>query len=199
MTTGTKMPHLQPPPIDLRSVCSNIVPSDRLAIVNDGSIHGARLVAKTPFRRGELILPLIGKLTARSYRTIQIDVSKHLDGALIAFMNHSCRPTSVVQAQALGVLASVELKAADEVTFFYPSTEWGMVRPFDCLCGAPDCIGFVAGAHFLPLYILSRYFINPHIRSLVATALSQCHPIGRKIDNSSANRAPTKGSCPTLY
>jgi len=162
---------LQSLPIDLKSVCSNIPSSDSLAIVSDASIHGAGLVAIRPFRRGELILPLIGKLTARSYRTIQIDASKHLNGALIGFMNHSCRPTSIVHARAHGVLAAVDLKAGDEVTFFYPSTEWKMVRPFDCLCKAPDCIGFVGGAQYLSLDMLRRYFINSHIQKLATEAL----------------------------
>lgn len=26
------------------------------------------------------------------------------------------------------------LKEGDELTFFYPSTEWSMAQPFDCLC-----------------------------------------------------------------
>jgi len=153
-------------------VFSNILPTDRLAIVNDGhSIHGSSLLAKTPFRRGELILPMIGTLSARSYRTIQIDVSRHLDGAVMAFMNHSCRPTSIVEAQALRVRAAVDLKAGDEITFFYPSTEWDMVRPFECLCGAHNCIGFVAGAQYLPIDSLRRYFINSHIRELLLEAV----------------------------
>lgn len=167
------MPSLQTPPIDLQSFCSSILPSDRLAIANNGSIVGAGLLAKTPFRRGELILPLLGKLTARSYRTIQIDVNKHLDGALIAFINHSCQPTSIVEAPALGVVAAVDLRAGDEVTFFYPSTEWEMVRPFECLCNAPDCVGFVAGARCLSNEILRRYFINSHIQKLVTQRFFQ--------------------------
>jgi hypothetical protein len=168
---GSKMTDPQPPLIDANHVFSNILLSDRLAIVNHGcSIHGTSLVAKTPFRRGELILPLIGTLSARSYRTIQIDVSQHLDGAVIAYMNHSCQPTSIVQAQELGVRAAVDLKAGDEITFFYPSTEWDMVRPFDCLCGARDCIGFVAGAQYLSIDILRRYFINSHIQELAVEA-----------------------------
>jgi hypothetical protein len=135
----SKMTDLQPPPIGLTRVFSNIFPTDRLAIVNDShSIHGSSLLAKTPFRRGELILPLMGTLCTRSYRTIQIDVFRHLDGVLVAFMNHSCRPTAIVQAQALSVRAAVDLKEGDEITFFYPSTEWDMLRPFECLCRARD-------------------------------------------------------------
>ena len=167
----SKVTDLQPPPIGLERVFLNELRSDRLAIVNDaGSIHGTSLVAKTPFRRGEFVLPLIGELAARSYRTIQIDVGRHLDGALMAFMNHSCQPTSIVQARALCVRAAVDLKAGDEITFFYPSTEWDMVRPFECLCGARECIGFVAGAQYLSIDILRRYFINSHIQELAAEA-----------------------------
>jgi len=166
----------QPPPIDANHVFSNILLSDRLVIVKDGcSIHGTSLVARTPFRRGQLILPLTGTLSSRSYRTIQIDVSQHLDGAVIAYMNHSCRPTSIVQA--LGVRAAVDLKSGDEITFFYPSTEWDMVRPFECLCGACDCIGFVAGAQYLSTAILGRYFINSHIQELAVEAFLHCRAL----------------------
>jgi len=145
--------------------------SDRVDVIEDASTRGARLVAKIPFRRGELILPLNGKPTAPSYRTIQIDQSTHVEDPLIAFMNHSCRPTAIVDAQALTIHAATDLTTGEEVTFFYPSTEWEMVRPFECLCHAAGCIGPVAGAHFLPLHILASYFINSHIRSLAATAL----------------------------
>jgi hypothetical protein len=76
-------------------------------------------------------------------------------------------------AQTLAVRARTDVKAGEEITFFYPSTEWKMVRPFVCLCGAPGCIGYVAGAKYLPLDRLAQYFINPHIRKLAAEALAQ--------------------------
>jgi hypothetical protein len=165
--TGGTMPHLQSRRIGLHNVYSNISLPDSLAIVNDDSIHGAGLVVTRSLRCGELILPLFGKLTARSYRTIQIDIGKHLDGALIRFINHSCRPTSIVNVRIQGVLAALDLKAGDEVTFFYPSTEWKMARPFNCLCNAPECIGFVGGARYLSVEVLSRYLINSHIQYVV--------------------------------
>jgi len=34
------------------------------------------------------------------------------------------------------VVAARDLAADDELTFFYPSTEWSMAEPFDCWCGA---------------------------------------------------------------
>jgi hypothetical protein len=45
-----------------------------------------------------------------------------------------------------------------------------MVRPFKCLCGALNCIGYVAGAKYLALETLTNYFINPHIQQLARSA-----------------------------
>lgn len=38
------------------------------------------------------------------------------------------------------------LNEGDELTFFYPSTEWDMAQPFDCHCGSENCLGKVRGA-----------------------------------------------------
>jgi hypothetical protein len=38
------------------------------------------------------------------------------------------------------------LKEGDELTFFYPSTEWNMAQPFDCHCESESCLGKVRGA-----------------------------------------------------
>jgi hypothetical protein len=97
----------------------------------------------------------------------------HLEGFPFKFMNHSCRPTAVVETRQLAVRAWSEIKAGQEVSFFYPSSEWQMVRPFKCFCGAPGCIRYVAGARFLSLDLLGRYFINPHVRKLAAAALAR--------------------------
>jgi len=59
------------------------------------------------------------------------------------------------------------------LNFFYPSTEWEMDRPFICLCGAPQCVRLVAGAKYLAIDTLSRYFVNQHIRDMVFASLAQ--------------------------
>ena len=63
-----------------------------------------------------------------------------------------------------------DLEVGDELTFFYPSTEWGCARPFDCVCGAGEdwCIGVHRGAEGLSKEVMERYFVNKHIRVLVA-------------------------------
>jgi hypothetical protein len=76
MKTGTM--DLPVSPIVIRH--SNIYQAEGLRIVDDGSIYGARLVATRLFRRGDLILQLVGRLTpAATFRSIQVDVGRHLE------------------------------------------------------------------------------------------------------------------------
>jgi hypothetical protein len=151
---------------------SHLRPPENSCKVDNDSPYGARLLVQRAFKRGDLILPLVGRHAAPSYKTIQIGLNTHLEGSLTAFINHSCRPSAIIMTQEIAIRAWTDLEAGDEVTFFYPSTEWAMVRPFNCLCGAPDCIGYVAGAKYLPLSLLSRHPVSPHIRQLAGDVLA---------------------------
>ena len=115
-------------------------------------------------------------------------------------MNHSCEPTVEVVLHApdaadggyrdyeVRVARDRDLRAGDELTFFYPSTEWDCVAPFRCLCGSSSssseeeeeeeengegeegkrCIGMQQGSKYLSDEALGRYFLNQHIHSLLA-------------------------------
>lgn len=65
-----------------------------------------------------------------------------------------------------------DLKEGDDLTFFYPSTEWEFDRPFDCLCGAGkgQCVRDVQGAKVLSKEELNKWFINKHILELASAA-----------------------------
>jgi hypothetical protein len=68
-----------------------------------------------------------------------------------------------------GRVAVVEdVRPGDELTFFYPATEWDMAVPFDCTCGAPECLGRIAGAKHLPRDLLSRYRLARHVREAIS-------------------------------
>jgi hypothetical protein len=103
-----------------------------------------------------------------TYQTIQIGADKHIDHLdLLAYFNHSCNPNTLIDTENLSVIALRAINAGDELTFFYPSTEWEMAQPFICCCKAPGCLGLVAGAKYLSLDILNRYQLNPHILEMV--------------------------------
>jgi len=142
--------------------------------------YGTRIVATKPFHRGEVIFSILGRKTQQSYKSVQIGWATHVeDTRLLAYQNHSCRPNTIVDTAGRKVLALRDIPAGEELTFFYPSTEWTMVQPFRCLCGSSDCLGQIAGAKYLSLDTLSRYFINDHIRQIAAAPSYQRRPSDR--------------------
>lgn len=150
-----------------------------LKVVPDAGPCGARLITTDLIASGEAFLR-IEDYRLRSdptYQTIQISSQQHIEqlGAL-AYMNHSCKPNVIIQTGELVCYAAREICAGEELTFFYPSTEWEMARPFMCQCGAAECIRLVVGSRYLPLDVLSRYFINQHILDLVLQCLRSQQP-----------------------
>jgi hypothetical protein len=71
------------------------------------------------------------------------------------------------------IRAARNIEPGDEITFFYPSTEWDMAAPFVCNCNQDNCLQVIAGAYHLPVSVLSKYFINKHICELILEALSR--------------------------
>jgi hypothetical protein len=144
-------------------------------IEHGGSAYGARLITDGLYARGQLIYRIAGHRIAPqpTYQTIQIGQATHIEElGVLAYLNHSCRPNTIVDTAALTVTAARDIAASEELTFFYPSTEWEMDRPFVCLCGAPQCVRLVAGAKYLSIDTLSRYFINRHIREMALASLA---------------------------
>ncbi|KAA8646755.1 hypothetical protein EYZ11_013303 [Aspergillus tanneri] len=89
----------------------------------------------------------------------------------LIYCNHSCSPSLVFDMTKFEVRVSDDrpLAVGDELTFFYPSTEWTMVQPFECECnaGPGKCLGLIAGASKVDLSVLKRFWLNEHIRQLV--------------------------------
>lgn len=60
-----------------------------------------------------------------------------------------------------------DLKIGDELSFFYPSTEFEMDKGFSCLCGAGSrCLGTVTGASEINEEVLKTWWLNEHIIKL---------------------------------
>lgn len=84
-------------------------------------------------------------------------------------MNHSCAPTVMLDTGTLEVVTLRDLEAGDEITFFYPTTEWVMDHPFQCWCGSRNCIGWVTGASDLTMEQLEPFweYVAQHVRELI--------------------------------
>lgn len=87
----------------------------------------------------------------------------------LVYCNHSCDPSLVFDMTNFEVRVAGDrpLTVGAELTFFYPSTEWGMVQPFQCECKSSKCIGLIAGASEIDTAVLQKYWLNRHIRQLV--------------------------------
>jgi hypothetical protein len=59
------------------------------------------------------------------------------------------------------------LREGDELTFFYPSTEWSMKQPFECLCKSGECKGTIKGARDMRVVDLDDYWLSEHVKELL--------------------------------
>lgn len=130
---------------------------------------GSGFVSAHPLTVGDRVAAFASSATVSepSRYTIQVERDEHVDAAAVKYLNHSCRPNVYVDTARREVIAIRDIAAGEELSFFYPSTEWEMVEPFVCRCGHANCLGLISGAGSLDAAALAPYALNPHIRDLV--------------------------------
>ena len=103
---------------------------------------------------------------APTYLTVQRGEKEHitLRPSFLQYCNHSCRPNCFFDTDAMDFIAIAPVHAGDELTFFYPSSEWKMAQAFDCWCGAAGCLGKIEGACCLHDTLLAQYRLTGFIR-----------------------------------
>jgi len=115
-----------------------------------------RLVATKDFKIDEYILRLRGKIIdAPTQFSVQIGPEQHmevpafvhqeqpLDRYRWRFLNHSCEPNAKFENRNLRAVRPI--KATEQITFDYNTTEYDLSTPFDCHCGSDNCCGVVRG------------------------------------------------------
>ena len=133
------------------------------------------LVTKQPYKKGEVICEIpTEKVVDKANRyTVQIGQDRHTEVGKLSALNHSCDPNVILDTENLQMVARRDIEQGEELSFFYPSTEWEMDAPFICLCGSANCIHVVAGARFLPLSTLENHYLNRHIREKMIDLLNK--------------------------
>jgi hypothetical protein len=104
-----------------------------------------------------------------AYSSVQASRDLHIElNCDLVYINHSCDPSLVFDMQRWEVRVGKKgLQEGQELTFFYPSTEWDMAQPFDCLCGSGACRGRISGARDMSEDVLAGYWLNGHITELL--------------------------------
>src|SRR6185436_1863886 len=90
--------------------------------------------ARKSFKPGDLIINFsAGTVSAEpTYLTIQIGDRHHItmQPEFLQYINHSCDPNVFFNTTTMEVVALKKIRPEEEMTFFYPSSEWEMIQPF---------------------------------------------------------------------
>ncbi len=131
------------------------------------------LVAMRDFDKGEMISSFAPGLIKQvpDYLTVQTGINVHitLSPEFLQYINHSCEPNSFFDTTTMQLIALKQIKAEEEFSFFYPSTEWAMAQPFYCYCGSGYCLQNIQGASFLTPAQLRKYKFTDFINSQLAS------------------------------
>ena len=151
-----------------RTISNHVIAEVRQKLSNEQNA----LFALRNYQPGEVIADFsAGTISAEpTYLTVQVGVKKHitLQPAFLQYINHSCNPNVFFDTSAMQLVALKELQVEDELTFFYPSTEWQMTQSFNCYCGSNACIGDIQGAAYLSKEIQERYRFTDFIQQQLA-------------------------------
>jgi hypothetical protein len=104
--------------------------------------------------------------------TMQVSEGEHVrfDPPWLALTNHACEPNAVFDVVGGVVVALRAIDAGEDLTCFYPATEWAMAEPFACRCGSVQCVGEVRGASAMDDAVLAGKVLAPHIKRMLGAA-----------------------------
>ena len=110
-----------------------------------------QLVASQPISSGEVIVQgREGEVQERrTWRTLQLDESRHLRNEFLNYVDHSCSPNALLDVGNLALVAIKTISAGEPVTFFYPGSEVELSQAFECQCGSGDCLKHINGGFYL--------------------------------------------------
>ena len=125
------------------------------------------LHASKDYKAGDLIVHFsAGSLqNVASYLTVQTGIDQHitLQPDFLQFVNHSCKPNVFFDTSLMQFICLADIRVKEQLCFFYPSTEWKMAQPFNCLCGAENCLKMIQGAAYLSIDVLLQHRLTDFI------------------------------------
>jgi len=161
----------------ITSPASQVISRHNFAEVLQNSSSGQKsLHASVSFSPGDIICPFSAGTTQghATYLTVQTGTSTHITlmPEFLQYINHSCAPNVFFDTTAMQLVCLSALNPGDELTFFYPSTEWDMAQPFVCNCGNKNCLQLINGASHLSVETLRQYRLTDFIKEQAKEKLS---------------------------
>jgi SET domain len=140
------------------------------------STNQKSLNATTAIKPGEIISKFHAGISQSyaTYLTVQTGVCTHitLQPEFLQYINHSCDPNVFFDTASMELICLKPLQPGDELTFFYPSTEWEMSQPFVCNCQSSNCLQLINGASHLDKSTLQKYRLTDFIKQQAQQKLS---------------------------
>ena len=137
-------------------------------ITNEKSLH-----SNENFKAGAIVSLFAAATvqTVPTYLTVQTGTNEHitLNPTVLQYCNHSCNPNVFFDTTKFQLIALKDINAGDELTFFYPSSEWDMTQSFTCACGSKNCLHTIKGAAHISKEVLANYRLTDFIQSMLAT------------------------------
>ncbi|KAJ7914492.1 hypothetical protein B0H13DRAFT_1611416 [Mycena leptocephala] len=152
--------------------------SDFVVVFKPGNF-ASFLKASRRFAQGDTLAVMNNTIQSKkSYASLHCgrgsqDIIEFNSDLVYGRSNHSCEPNVAVDLSSADpanwhVRALKDIEAGSPITWFYPSTEWEMVQPFECQCGAKSCLGLIQGAkHLRREEVVGRGWVNPWIEELM--------------------------------
>jgi hypothetical protein len=152
-----------------------IVSAEIAEIRIDAKQNSRSLYSRKTFVKDDVIAEFGAKETFSqpTYLTVQVSDSEHIEllPEYLECINHSCEPNCFFDTTSLELVALKNIAEDEELTFFYPSTEWEMDQAFKCICGSKHCIGLVKGARYLSPENIAKYRFTDYIAGKLTSIL----------------------------
>ncbi|CAO3607544.1 unnamed protein product [Cunninghamella blakesleeana] len=135
----------------------------------DSASFTSALISDKAFEAQQIIVDIKGATPGpKRYSSVQISKTDHIElNSDLLYLNHSCSPSTYLDVKELCLKAVKPIQVGDELTFFYPSTEWDIAQPFECWCGSSKCVKLVKGAKYLSKEVLDQFELSQHIKELL--------------------------------
>ncbi len=116
-------------------------------IIYDADGSAVAVTALCEFQRISRICRVSGHvLPYRNQHTRQMATDIHLyDPRFSGLLRHSCDPNVFFDMSELWLWALKDIKKGDSLTMDFAATEDKLLRQFACLCGSPECRGWITG------------------------------------------------------
>jgi hypothetical protein len=125
------------------------------------------LYASSNFKQGAVLINFSARetLSEPTYLTVQVNDAEHilLAPKYIEYINHSCNPNVFFNTATMQLEALKDIAIGEELTFFYPSTEWKMDQSFICSCRSSNCLKEIQGAYYMHKEVLKNYRLTDFI------------------------------------